>query len=108
MKQYIANVEAIGGGDFPEDVVGGLNKVLGLNWDINSKKQVFHVCDAPEHGKQFYDDSDDDYPAGSPEGLKIEPLMQQFCSRDIQFTCIKLNNHTNKMYACMKENHPKL
>lgn len=41
------------GGDFPEDVCGGLNKMLNLTWpdpstgDVN---MVFHIADAEGHG----------------------------------------------------------
>lgn len=55
MKNYIQNVQAQGGGDTPEDVVGGLRKCLDQAWSATSKKQVFHIFDAPCHGKQYHD-----------------------------------------------------
>jgi hypothetical protein len=77
VKDYIAKVRASGGGDTPEDVVGGLDKCLKQSWTDGSSKQVFLICDAPCHGKE-YNNGDDSYPNGSPEGLKLEPLMQEF------------------------------
>jgi len=38
MKKYISNVQAQGGADTPEDVVGGLRKCLDQAWSCNSKK----------------------------------------------------------------------
>lgn len=70
VKAFIAKVSADGGGDFPEDVQGGFNKALNMKWAPDSVKQVFHIFDAPGHGKDICDGGDD-YPAGSPEGFKI-------------------------------------
>ena len=55
------------------------------------------VCDAPAHGRQYHDDIADDYPEGSPDGLILEDLMQEFKAKDIDFTCLKLNNSVDKM-----------
>jgi len=90
IKDFVAKVGAIGGGDFPEDVVGGLRKCLDQNWTPGSSRQVFHIFDAPCHGKK-YCDGWDSYPNGSPEGLELEPLMREFRDNSVAFTCIKLN-----------------
>lgn len=36
IKTFIAKVSADGGGDFPEDVQGGFDKAIKMNWVINS------------------------------------------------------------------------
>ena len=107
MKQYIATVQAMGGGDAPEDVVGGLRKCLDQAWTPGSTRQVFLICDAPCHGRK-YNDGGDSYPDGSPEGLQLEPLMREFRDNKIEFTCIKLNNTVDKMIKAMQENHPSM
>lgn len=71
VKTFIGGVSANGGGDFPEDVQGGFNKALNMSWTPNSVKSVFHIFDAPGHGKDICDDGHDDYPGGSPDGFKI-------------------------------------
>ena len=38
VKGFISAVKADGGGDFPEDVVGGLRKCLDQSWTANSSK----------------------------------------------------------------------
>ena len=69
-KSFIGKMTAMGGNDMPEDVQGGLNKALNINWSLNSKKQLFLICDAPGHGKDICDYGDH-YPDGSPDGFKI-------------------------------------
>lgn len=71
VKNFISGVSATGGGDFPEDVQGGFHKALNMKWDKDSIKFVFHIFDAPGHGKDICDGGDD-YPNGSPEGHKIQ------------------------------------
>lgn len=69
VRNFINKVVATGGGDFPEDVTGGLDKALKLNWSENSVKSVFLILDAPTHGKKYHDSSSDDFPNGSPDGF---------------------------------------
>lgn len=62
IKQFISSVKAEGGGDFPEDVTGGMRRCLDEAWSEVSTKQVFHIFDAPCHGKQYHNSQSDDYP----------------------------------------------
>jgi hypothetical protein len=52
-KLLVSGVEAFGGGDECEDVFSGLNEVTKLDWS-NESRVLFHVCDAPCHGKRFH------------------------------------------------------
>ena len=46
------NLSAIGGGDTPEAVMDGLMSAIGCtHWRPESARYIFHVCDAPPHGK---------------------------------------------------------
>lgn len=56
---------------------GGYNKALGLAWGTSSVKQVFHIADAPGHGKDICSGGDR-YPKGSPDGFKIQDQMREF------------------------------
>ena len=75
IKSAIQKQSATGGGDFPEDVQGGFNKALGLDWGADSTKLAFHIADAPGHGKDINGcggfGHGDSYPNGSPEGYKL-------------------------------------
>lgn len=52
VKKFISSLSAHGGGcDGPEDVCGGFRKCLDLKWRPKSIKQVFHINDAPAHGR---------------------------------------------------------
>lgn len=71
IKRFISGVNAMGGGDFPEDVQGGFHEALKQDWEENSVKMAFHIFDAPGHGKDICPDAGDSYPGGSPDGHKI-------------------------------------
>ena len=81
-----------------------MRQCLNQSWTPGSSRQVFHICDAPEHGKEFTS-SYDRYPKGSPTGLKIPELMKEFKDKDIAYTLIKLNDSTNLMIKCMQKHH---
>jgi hypothetical protein len=56
VKKFISNTRAISQEqicDLTEDVQGGLNEALKLNWLNNSVKQAFLICDMPGHGKDI-------------------------------------------------------
>ena len=71
IKAFISKQPASGGNDMPEDVQGGFHKALGMNWESESIKSIFHIADAPGHGKDLCDACGDRYPKGSPDGHKI-------------------------------------
>jgi len=45
----------------------------------------------------------DNYPEGCPEGLILEDLMKEFKKKHIGYTCIKINDSCDTMFAKMKE-----
>lgn len=105
MKKFISKRKAKGGGDAPEDVQGALHQALNLSWMPLEKQTIklcFFVADAPCHGRQYHS-SNDDYPAGSPNGLVLEELVKEFSDREILLTCYKLTNETEKMYSIMEK-----
>ena len=69
--KFISGMNAMGGGDAPEDVQGGLDLALKMEWTVGSIKQLFLICDAPGHGKDICDEHDN-HPKGSPDGHKIQ------------------------------------
>ena len=108
VKNFISKTEAgaIGNTDIPEDVQGGLNKALNLNWLDHSIKQAFMICDAPGHGDDINDGRfDDDYPEGSPDGFKIQEQIKTFAEKNINFTIVKVNNYCDKMIKVMQANY---
>ena len=72
--------------DIPEDVFGGLEKMLQLDWSAAAgTRVVFHFADAPCHGQQYHmSELGDRYPAGDPEGRTHEQLFAKIQERNIQ------------------------
>ncbi|KXZ52702.1 hypothetical protein GPECTOR_9g748 [Gonium pectorale] len=98
MREELGTVKALGGADPAEDVIGGLQKVAemlkrdrdggGAAGGSNSNKPqqapaarncvLFHVCDMPQHGREFNDftgNCNDTYPDGplSPTRQALPP-----------------------------------
>ncbi|KAJ4462530.1 hypothetical protein PAPYR_502 [Paratrimastix pyriformis] len=66
IAKLMETINAAGGGDEAEDVIGGLEQVAALNW-VGDVRQLIHITDAPAHGRQFHgDDVGDDHPEGLP------------------------------------------
>lgn len=52
----LARTETTGGGDFPEDVLGGMDcAVNNMDWSDCEVKLLIHIGDAPHHGIGNYD-----------------------------------------------------
>lgn len=59
---FLTKIKSEGGGDFCEDVIGGLNSCKKLDWK-SSTKVLFHICDDPPHNTKyhsFYDKINDE------------------------------------------------
>ena len=56
LKNKMNSIDAIGGGDEPEDWVGGYQLALDknkMNWRMKSIKIIIHIADAGAHGERF-------------------------------------------------------
>ena len=96
-KNYItANVKAGGGGDTPEDVLGGLDASINRMTWRNDIRVLLHVCDCPAHGTRF-NDLDDDFPDGEPHGLTAEGVLENMRSARIRYFFGKITTYTDKM-----------
>ena len=97
---FLGNIRATGGGDAPEDVLGGLEAALNLAWS-SASKVIFHVGDSPQHGPRFHDlgpGSDDHYGA-DPRGLVPEDLFRRMKQIGVRYVFGKVNRTTDKMFA---------
>ncbi len=89
---------ATGGGDAPEDVFGGLEKALALSWSTTPRsKVIFHMADAPCHGRDFHTLGGDSYPGGDPQGRSHYGLFGEILSLGIQYHFGKITSHTDRM-----------
>eukprot|EP00891_Asterochloris_glomerata_P008577 jgi/Astpho2/8577/Aster-x0361 len=73
MHSFVSAIRDIGNHDIAEDVAGGLEKVMGLDWQSGTKL-VIHFGDAPAHGRKYYTYCHDNHPGGDPTGLVPEDL----------------------------------
>jgi hypothetical protein len=75
VKAFVAILETIRhlDNDSVEDVFGALKVAETMDWQ-SSTRILYHVADAPCHGREFHD-MDDNYPHGDPHGLKAVDLL---------------------------------
>lgn len=94
-KTKVASQSATGGQDGPEDIHGALNVANQLEWK-SATRILYHIADAPCHGREFHDMSDD-YPGGDKYGLKIEDLLNGLNQKNVIYYFGKINSSTDKM-----------
>ena len=96
---------ASGGGDAPEDVAGGLEKVLNLAWKSNIK-MLIHVADAPAHGTEYHDMGEGADTCWTPgKGPDPAEMMTQLAQKRLAYYFFKINNSTDKTFAKLKVAH---
>ena len=102
-KSKLNEITAIGGGDDAEDVAGGLNAGLKMNWRSNARYAIL-IADAPGHGNQYHEsDVQDDYGNGDPNGLVIEELMEKYVDNNINLCLTKIDDYTDIMFDKMMQ-----
>ena len=97
-KEFVGSIEATGGDDGPEDVLGGLEAAINLKWS-SKNKVLIHVGDVPQHGPRFHDfgATEDDFFHEEPRGLNVEKLFDNLKSLNIKYFFAKINSSTDKM-----------
>jgi hypothetical protein len=99
VHSFLTELTAIGGGDAPEDVLGGLRQALNATW-MHQTRCIIHIADAPPHGRTLNDMADgDNYPnpGGEPHGLTYEPLLKQMVVLHINYALLRINGSTDRM-----------
>jgi serine/threonine-protein phosphatase PP1 catalytic subunit len=103
-RDFVGRVGAFGcGGDIPEDVLGGLEQTLNLEWGIGgaATRVLIHIGDAPCHGTRYHDSSifrhKDNYPRGDPNGLQASSLLRSLQEKHVQYIFGRINQTTDKM-----------
>lgn len=81
---------------------------MDQDWTKGSKKSVFHICDAPAHGREYQQNSwgGDRFPDGDPDGHDLKKLMAEFKSMDIQYNFIRISPSTVNMEKAMGVIYP--
>lgn len=96
-KDALMKIEAKGGADEPEAVLDGLNDVIeNIQWRKHSNRFLYHILDAPPHGKTFNNCKNDDY-AECPCGLDYSDILKAFAKKKMKYTIIKLSDEVDQM-----------
>jgi Alpha-kinase family len=97
----LERVVANGGGDVPEDVHGGLQQALTLDWECNgaATRLLIHIADCPCHGTAYhtFGAAGDTYAAGDPYGLRAVDLLTALSERQVEYIFGRLTEYTDLM-----------
>ncbi|KLP07767.1 Uncharacterized protein Y057_10909 [Fusarium fujikuroi] len=97
---FLASLQASGGGDIPEDVLGGIQKAINASW-MQQTRCLIHIADAPPHGHALhdYEESDDDYyrTASEPHGLTHANLLSRLVKLKVNYALLRINSSTDRM-----------
>ncbi|KAF0544023.1 kinase-like protein [Gigaspora margarita] len=80
-ENFVTNMRANGGDDFPEDVLGRLNRAIKMKW-MHDTRILIHIGDAPPHGALFNaSGASDNYPNGHSDRLSAENVLSEMKSK---------------------------
>ena len=93
----IIELKCSGGRDEPEAVLDGLNEAVNnVSWREESVKFIYHILDAPCHGKKYNNSENDKYEE-CPNHIDAEDLLIEIRNKDIKYSVIKLNDSADIM-----------
>ena len=78
------------------DVHGGLKVASDQDW-ASATRVLYHVADAPCHGRQYHTGVGDDYPDGHPKDTPAEQLMAALKRQQIIYFFGRLDPSTDTM-----------
>jgi hypothetical protein len=84
-KEFVGMIKTPNGsgGDWPEDVLGGLQTALDLEWPAEGgTRMVYHLADAPPHGNPLYHDQPDQYAGGHHADPSLGDLFRRMGPND--------------------------
>lgn len=100
VHSFLNQLRATGGGDAPEDVLGGIKHALNASWKQQTRC-IIHIADAPPHGRnlQVGTDLTDSFPepGSEPHGLTYEPLLKQMVELNINYALLRITATTDTM-----------
>ena len=88
-KNFVNNISAYGGGDFPEDWAGAFLLAKNLSWGNDSFNFIIHIADAPAHGNDWVGNNFVDfYPS---EGKKTDEIITYFAKNNFSIAGFMVN-----------------
>jgi hypothetical protein len=106
IQRFIQSQTAKGGGDTPEDVNGGLQAALDMQW-TSEAKCIILVGDAPCHGSEYHTCSDSAVSlANMHKSPCIRGQMRHMAAQGFDFTFIEVvPNSTKKMADILQQEY---
>ncbi|KAG2374827.1 hypothetical protein C9374_010404 [Naegleria lovaniensis] len=100
----LKQVQCFGGGDYPEDVDGGLEQVLkNMEW-ASFTRVLIHIADAPGHGAHHHNFAEKDdwyYYQHDPSGT--EQLVKELVHKKIDYYFFEIHSCTQKMVRTFQQ-----
>lgn len=98
IERSLQHIHAEGGDDEAEDVAHALQRTTHLTWEDSELCLVFHITDAPAHGRLFHTPFvSDRFPDGDPEGLDPRDFISHMSARGFHYTFLKITSATDTM-----------
>lgn len=99
LRNDISGESPDGGGDGPEDFVGGYKEMFKMAWRSGTKL-VIHIADAPAHCRKYcgYDNHEE-------ESGKLEPLLKKCAEEGIKIICFDINNGCKSCFEKMRNDY---
>ncbi|CAF0961738.1 unnamed protein product [Adineta steineri] len=101
--QYVTNLKSDSGGDFPEAVLDGLDAACTLSWRENADHLLFHILDAPPHGRIYHTNVSEKWPDGCPCGKVASDVLDKMKKKNIIYHVLRCSNHLNMMITEFKK-----
>lgn len=103
-EHFLQDIYAEGGDDEAEDVAGALHRAYGLTWGPSDVRMIFHIADAPAHGRFFHTPRvSDRFPDGDPEGKDIRESLRHLAWQEVTFTFVRITSSTDMMIDIFHE-----
>jgi len=98
----VTSLKSGSGGDFPEAVLDGLDAACELGWRDNADRLLFHILDAPPHGRIYHKTASDKWPDGCPCRKTAQNVLQKMKKKQISYHVLHCSNHVNMMITDFK------
>ena len=103
-ERAVSGVEALycKGNDEPEDLLGGLDKALRMDWQSKSRVLIL-IADAPCHGQQYHDLQESSANASYNDPLKPDTLLRAMGQKfKVDLTFCRIKADTDKMIRAFR------
>jgi hypothetical protein len=98
LVSFLSGIQAVGGGDTPEDWAGAYMLALeAIKWRKGAKT-IIHIADAPAHGEHY-----SGFRTHEEESHKLAPLIRSVAEQGILISCIDINTGAARSFNACKE-----